>query len=98
MSLIEILVCFSSVCFSFKGTGIESAGVEAISKALKRNTSLANLRLSGHDFSFVSGMMVYEVEKRTGNRICDAGACSIGELLTVNTTLTELGVSSVFFL
>ena len=78
--------------------GIGDEGASKISESLKVNTTLTKLNLYGDEKKkkkqWKREVNENERNKWTGNIIGDEGASKISESLKVNTTLTELSLSS----
>ena len=84
--------------FTSTGNKIGDKGATPLSEALKSNTTLTQLNLSGEDkrrhTKDIHQQFTFSFHfTKTGNEIGDVGATSLSEALKSNTTLTELDLS-----
>ena len=87
-----------SFLFSTTGNGIGNTEATSLSEALKSNTTLTEIYLSGEDKRHTKGIhqqfTLPILFIPTDNSIRERGATSLSESLKSNTILTELDLSS----
>ena len=78
--------------------GIGATGASKLCGALKVNTTLTQVNLSGFHkiMKRIKENWNYVFEKRSGNGIADEGALMVSEVLKVNSTLSILDLGRVF--
>ena len=86
-----------SILIKLSVNKIGSTGATSLSDALKSNTTLTKLNLSGEksntQMAFINNSLFFHSYQTTDNWIGYTGAASLSDALKTNTTLTELDLS-----